>query len=407
MSAQEKISFIEEAANDMQLQPITSPSNTDLSLRLFPSSEGLSEELDVDVFYGEMSLIDLDRQFDTEKNSSDLAEHLKMQRDVDSSRVNGISTYLKTRPDYTFPTLILFVNQLKTVAAHKIGQKTVIEAILESASHRFICDGQGRTYTIKQLLAELPALHRHGIGFKLINTKTNSIYDAEKVIKQVFADVNGKTKKPSTSLSLFFDSSQPFSRLMRELTTMTLSIDGSDVPLYQLLAKQGKVGKGQLWTYKQFSAFFCTLFGKTEGDLNKALADEDAYNDAVSVGRQLVKRVLQRLPLHLLSSKDWRHVHADSLFTKALFSKGLALTAKCLIAESLESDSSQTEPSPVDWSKLDALTTMPITDVTDPLWLKNGIMEDMDGTLRIVKRCENRIARVLCFKLRITPSLEI
>lgn len=188
---------------------------------------------------------------------------------------------------------------------------------------------------------------------------------------------------------------------------MTLSIDGSDVPLYQLLAKQGKVGKGQLWTYKQFSAFFCTLFGKTEGDLNKALADEDAYNDAVSVGRQLVKRVLQRLPLHLLSSKDWRHVHADSLFTKALFSKGLALTAKCLIAESLESDSSQTEPSPVDWSKLDALTTMPITDVTDPLWLKNGIMEDMDGTLRIVKRCENRIARVLCFKLRITPSLEI
>ncbi len=387
--------------DNVTIEPIVSPCGADLPLLLFPSSEGLSEELGVDVYYGETSLINLDNHFDIEKGSDQISEHLKLQRDVDDARVNGLTTYLKTRPDYTFPTLIIVVNKLSDIEVHNFKSGRVVEAVLNAEYHRFICDGQGRTFTIKSLLPELPALQRHGIGFKLIVTNTESIYDAEKVIKQVFADVNGKTKKPSTSQSLYFDSAKPYSCMLRELIHMDITVGESTIPLVTMLAMQGVIGKGKLWQYKQFSSFFCTLFGKTEAQLNKDLADKETYQQSIEVGRKLVQHVISRLPLEMLFADDWRAAHARSLFTKALFAKGVALTVQALMDEAVQSGA-------VQWDKLDGLTALPIADINEKIWLQRGVMEKLDNDkLRIVKGCDKRIARVLCHELRIMPNQSI
>ncbi|MFM2668524.1 DNA sulfur modification protein DndB [Vibrio mediterranei] len=382
----------------LNLDAITSTS--DLDLILIPSENGLSEVHGFDVYYGELSLPALDMHFDVEPNTDVLDESLKMQRDVDKPRVNALTTYLSSRRDYALPPLILFVNSLDDIRHHDLKNGVVTEATLKATSQRFIVDGQGRTYTVKNVIDSLHHLQRHGIGFMMFVTNTQSIYDCETVIKQIFADINGKTKKPSTSLSLYFDSSKPFSRLLNEVIEAEITVDGEQVPLSTVLAKQGKIAKGKLWTYKQFSSFFTTLFSETEAELNKKLADQEQYDLLLQLGKRFVLTILNSLPLHELSTEQWQSFHKNALFTKAIFAKGLAHLGQSLIDEA-----SQTGQ--IEWAKLDKLTDLPINDMADALWQKHNVTTLDDKTVKMVRGSERSVARVLCYQLRVMPSLEV
>lgn len=383
---------------DLNLKPITS--ETDIDLMLFPSRNGLSDTHGFDVYYGELSLVDLDKNFDVEKNSDVLDEALKMQRDVDTARVKGLTTYLTGRADYALPPIIFFVNQLSDIVRHEFKAGVMVEATLKRASHRFIVDGQGRTYTVKQLLEKLENLREHGIGFMMVVTNTDSIYDAEVQIRQLFSDFNGKTKKPSTSLSLYFDSSKPFSRLLNEVIEAEIQVGDDVVTLSSILSKQGGTAKGKLWTYKQFSQFFCTLFNESEGNLNKSLEDQSTYDEFVQIGKKFAVTLLNSLPLEKLSSDNWRSFHSSALFTKALFAKGLALVGLSLIEEA-------THTGEMNWSKLSNLSQLPLDCLGDELWVNNKVTSNEDGNIKIIRGCESKIARVLCNKLFIMPSMEV
>lgn len=386
------------ALKDFDLKPITS--ETDIDLLLFPSRNGLSDTHGFDVYYGELSLNVLNANFDVEDNSDLLDESKKMQRDVDKGRVKGLTTYLTDRPDYALPPLIFFVNELSNVKTHTFKSGKMVEATLESHSHRFIVDGQGRTYTVKQMLDKLEYLRDHGIGFMMVVTHTVSIYDAETQIKQLFSDINGKTKKPSSSLSLYFDSSKPFSRLLNEVIDAEIIVGEELVTLSSILSKQGTAAKGKLWTYKQFAQFFCTLFNETEANLNKSLENQETYDKFVSIGKKFTVTILNSLPLENLSTENWRTYQASALFTKALFAKGLALVGLSLIEEA-------TQTGAMDWSKLKGLNTLPIEALNDELWIKNKVCSNDDDKIKIIRGCESKIARVLCHKLFIMPSMEV
>lgn len=386
--------------NKLDLTPIIG--TNDLEVLLFPSQEGVSENTSCDVYYGEIGLVDLDLNFDVEQNSDKMDERYKLQRDVDAPRIKGMTNYLKNRSDYTFPTLSIFVTSLDQVTEHNLCGKTVVSATLSRSTERLLADGQGRLSSIKSMLPELPQLHRHGIGFKLYVTNTKSIYDAETVIKQVFSDINANTKKPSTSLFLYFDSSEPFPRLLNEIidTDFPIGGDGEVISLSQILSKQGTLKKGQLWLYRQFSAFFCLLFGVSESELNKQLSDEDVYAAQVEVGRTLVVNVLKNLPIEILWRDDWKAASKQALFTKALFARGLGHLCQCLIAESARTGK-------LDWDKLNRLSELPISDISDDFWFASGVTEEHLNSRRIVRGCDKRIARVLCYELDIKPTLNI
>ncbi|KLV03520.1 hypothetical protein ABT56_18985 [Photobacterium aquae] len=386
------------ALKDFNLQPITSIENIDLLL--FPSRNGLGDVHNFDVFYGEISLCNLDKHFDVEANSDTIDESLKMQRDVDTARVKALTSYLKERKDYALPPVIFFVNRLSNVVEHSFNAGKMVEATLEATSHRFIVDGQGRTYTIKTMIKVLKALKEHGLGFMMFVTNTDSIYDAEVVIKQLFSDINGKTKKPSTSLSLYFDSSKPFSRLLNEIIQAEITIGSETKLLSDILSKQGNISVGKLWTYKQFSKFFCTVFNESEASLNKSLADPDTYCQFVDIGKKFVLNILNNLPVELLFGQDWRKFHEEALFTKALFANGVALVGLSLIEQSAYSGS-------IEWSKLDRMSELPIVDMSNDLWVKYGVCSNENGKVKIIRGCDKKIARVLCNQLNIMPSMEI
>lgn len=377
---------------------ILSPTHQDLSLTLLVSTEGLTESTDCELYIGQMTMQHLVDNFECEENKDGEHEHDKMQRNVEKSRTTPIIKYLTTRSDYSLPCLSLVVNRIQVTEVHHIGQQKIVSAIIESGAHRYIVDGQGRRFSIGEALKELPELATHGVGFKMVVTNTKTIVEAKQIIRQIFNDYNGNLKKPSTSLSLYFDSSKPYPRMLNKLIDLELD---NGKPLYLYLSKQGKPTRGQIWTYTQFSSFVLTLFKTTQSELNEALKNDLVFENMLDVASKFIKTIFNQLPLSSLDCQDWNRMYKESLFTKALFAKGLALFCQCLIDEAAD------HKKEVEWDKLKQLKSLPLYDFKDEFWVKSGVSESHDKTTRIVRGCENRIARVLCFKLGVRPNLEI
>lgn len=401
-----------KTSNDLSQIDMVSPCNQDLRLVMLQAKEGLSESTQCDIYETTLFYEELAQHFELEKNSDQVNEYDKCQRDVDGARIKGVTGYFQDREDTTLPSICVFVNSLEKVEQHTIANKLVVEATLSRSAFRFICDGQGRTGTIKSLLQnpKYEALKSHTIAAKVIVTNTTTLSEASARLRQVFSDYNGKTKTPSTSISLYFDSSKPFSNLLREIVTNTY-LPSINRPLSAIIAANGTVKPGQLWTYKQFSSYITQYLNATESEMNKVIATSDIMVKTKAQLEIFILNTIDRLPIaELINSSSQVSYHAKALYTKALFANGLAHVARSLVEQALANMDDSVSTPVIDWSKLDQLTSLPITNMADKLWLTYGVCykeETGKQTVKIMKGCDKIIARVLCNSLSIMPNRDL
>ncbi|ELP5729236.1 DGQHR domain-containing protein [Vibrio vulnificus] len=394
-----------ESLNLTQLD-MPAPNGLDLPLVMHLGKEGLSESTPCDIYETVLTYSELTQHFDIEQNSDEMNEYDKCQRDVDKARVKGVTHYFHTRADTILPAICIFVTQLDDITQYHVAGKPIVSALLKADRGRFISDGQGRTATLKQLLqdAEKAHLSSHTIAAKIIVTNTPTLAQAATTIRQVFSDFNGNVKTPSSSISLFFDSSKPFSNLIRTLVN-EIHLQSINKPLRDLIAANGAVKEGQLWTYKQFADFVCRYLDSTIAEMNKTLTTPEALDLVKEQLIALVANTIDKLPLNTLTTEQWKTYHQKALFTKALFANGLAYTARCLAEEAMIAEES------INWAKMHNIAKAPIDDMAHAEWLKfNVTYKDETSnkqTIKIMKGCDKRIARVLCAQMKIMPSLDI
>lgn len=376
-----------------------SPSSAPLSLLLEKTKEGI-ERRGVTTFEATITFKELVAHFPIEANAGIMPEAMKRQRDVDAARVNGIKKYWTSSEGPVFPGMIMFASTIEEVLTHKVAGKTLIEAILPADACRFIADGQGRTSFIKWLLetGESAEYEDFSISFKLVVTHTATLADekAATIIRQLFSDLHCHLKKPSKSVSKFFDSSTPFARLQNDV----LDCDVGGVPLRSRIALHGKIRRGTVWTYEQLCQMLSKFLGSAPAQLNKDLSDESVYAAALELCNQFFCRIGAILPMADLDSDDYLVRHEQSMFTKAIFCSALGYVGRSIVDEMLLDNT-------VTWDVLTAPASMPLLSKDDKFWQTNKITMSDDGRVKIIKGTDKRIASLICRELRIYPCQEL
>lgn len=393
---------------------MTSPSNTDLTLPLFVANEGIVNAFSsVQVFEGIISTKDLIENFSVEANSDELDEREKMQRDVDKPRINGHIAYVR-EGETVYPNLTLVVNRLTTLEKKVFGSKEMVLVNIEKSRMRFICDGQGRFSGNKFVINELreagdiegaEKIELQTFGIKLIVTNTDII--DKTIIRGVFSNYPLFLRKPTTSLSMYFDGKSAYSKFMRKLIETTTVLDK---PLESWISLNGNLKYGQAWTLFQFSQFVHICLSKSRTTLNKDLMEESTFKETLAVMQKIIPKVLSQLPLNVLLVGDEEKpntVHKATLFGKSLFLSGLGYVVRSFINRSIASGS-------LDLNKFDKLSSLPLDDFTNQLWIDQRITElntlkkkSSGSEFIIIKRSEKRIASYICESLDIYPCSEL
>ncbi|WP_445766739.1 DGQHR domain-containing protein [Rheinheimera sp.] len=383
---------------DKDVPVMTSPAGKPLLLLLTKTCEPI-EKLGVETYEATLTYQELAEHFQVEANSDVLSEDMKRQRDVDATRVNGLKRYWSTSAGAVFPSMTFFASSINVKAQHSIAGKALVEAVLEADADRFISDGQGRTTFIKELLASQAGegCENYTIAFKLVvtNTPTLNAPKAVTVIRQLFCDYHINLRKPNKSVSKLFDSSTPFARLQSEL----LSTQFGSKTLGERIALHGKIKRGTLWTFDQFTTMLAKFIGFSATQANKVLADENVYNHLLSLCQAWLAKVGQILPSDMLDTDNYLEVHESCMFTKAIFASALGYVGKSILEEMLQNES-------LSWEVL-APVSMPITSKEDKYWQVNKVTMNDDGRIKIIKGTDKRLGSLICRELRIYPCVEL
>jgi DGQHR domain-containing protein len=378
---------------------MTSPIHQDLTLALFKSTEGI-EQLGITSYEGVISFKDLANHFQIEENSDVLSEDMKRQRDVDNARINALKAYWKTSKGTVFPNMTIFANHIDIINQHEIiPGRFVLTATLPALADRFICDGQGRTTFIKWLLAQEHASNydNHTVSFKLLITHTSTLSEpsAVKMVRQVFADYHVRLKKPNKSISRHFNTSGALDSLINDL----MDVEANGLVRHRI-ALHGRIRQGHLWTYDQFCSMIQKFLKLTPVNAEKHLADVENYELSFELCKQFIQRVFNLLPLDMLdNSEHFNEVHEQCIFTKAIFANALAYVGRSLLDEMLADEK-------ISWNKMTHFD-MPIENKYDKFWQKNRITMDDNGSVKIIKATDRRIAALLCRQYKIYPCAEL
>ncbi|WP_025562890.1 DNA sulfur modification protein DndB [Psychromonas sp. SP041] len=399
--------------NSNESRIMTSPIKKDLQLTLFKAQEGIMNLYpDIEVCEGIITTQELIEHFLVEQNADVIDEKYKMQRDVDKSRVNGHIDYVR-EGNTIYPSLTIFVNKLDIQEETTIGNRVVYIANLLSGSDRFLCDGQGRYSGNKHVYSEMESmgdfnemlrLGNQTFGFKVIITNSDTIYCKKEIVRTVFSDYHLNLKKPSTSLSLYFDGKTPYSKLMRSLIETT---ELAGKPLEKWISLNGTLKLGQMWKLDQFAKFIHTAMDKTKGQFNKDLKEQEVYDEVLSVLQVILPKALNNLPVNVLTedTEGSPNVpHDATLFGAALFSEGLGYLVRSIIDRSFITGK-------LEISKLDALANLPLDNLYDKEWLKADIIMPNPNAASsarakefiIVKHSAKRIGSHLCEMLDVYP----
>ncbi|MCR9887968.1 DGQHR domain-containing protein [Vibrio parahaemolyticus] len=382
-----------------------SPCGEDLELTLIVGKEGISDS--VDVYEGAMFYQEWAEHFSVEKDSKELDESLKMQRDIIPSRISKLKKTFSERTNTSFPSISIFVTKVEVIETIAIGNKTVVRVLIRADTGRFITDGQHRTVNTKIQLFELNRtdLSNHTIGMKLCVTNTESIYDAREIIEQQFSDFNGRSQKPNSSVNKFYDTSSNLGRLMKDIVTSEIEGVGQ---IKDVVAVQGNLKSGKVYTFDQLRNFVFKAIGKTETEIEKLLQDDPESRSIFTDGvRKVINGTFKHLPFRLMHEPNWKKKKDEMLFTKAIFCEGLAMAANCY------STQCATQNTPINWDIFAGIEdVLPICDKADPLWKETGVTihKQSDGKTNVTinkNGGSRKIALIICNALDIKPSLTL
>lgn len=371
-----------------------------LPLILFKGSDGLSQSTEaIETYETSITFGEFADYFSAELNSDEdgIEETTKIQRDITKVRTDSILKYLKTRTDYSFPGIILVVSELGETKPLAIqSSRTLVSTSIPATSQRAILDGQGRHSAICRYQTELlengdlalyNALRSSTLSAKLV-VCNSAIHEpsTRSILRQVFSDLHLKLRKPNTSLNLYFDSKNAFNRLIDTIAQkVTVNSEGD---FSRAIARNGALKNGKLWKYTDLAILIERSMGLSKARFADLLERED---DIQKYGTK-ISMILAEVMSHLPSIAPTKLEHDSSLYTKTLFVSGLGYC----IRSSIECG---------DISRFSFLSTLPLSDKTDPLWQESGIMmHNAAGNLTIVRGSDKRIGLMLCERCGIEPT---
>lgn len=384
-------SLISLKSNELNM---VAPNNKDLPVVLFKTNEGI-EKRGVRTYEGLLSFRELAEYFQLEPNSDKLNEDLKVQRDVDSPRVNKLKKYWENSSGPVFPGMTIFINALDIIATHDVGGRTIAESIIKSDTCRVIGDGQGRTALIKWLQesGKNDTALDYTISVKFIVTDTSALTcdKAKKIIRQVFADYHVELKKPTKSISKHFNTDSYFTVFVNEL----LKLDFGFGEIKSCIALHGVLRRGNVWTYDQFTGMILKLLNTSTGNIQKELADDGKRAQLFELCKQFLNAVFTTLPINILDTDNYKECHDNTMFTKAIFANALGYVGQSIFDELIAGTKN-------DFSDLTRIK-MPITSKQDKYWQKSKVTMNDEGVIKIIRGTDKRIASLICHDLRIFP----
>lgn len=373
---------------------MVAPDNKDLHLVMTKTNEPI-EKLGVRTFEGQCRYGQLAASFPIEPNSDVLPEEYKVQRDVDAGRVNKLKKYWKTSPAPVFPGMTIFINRLDIMQTHCISNDEIMVVSIPKDAHRIICDGQGRTTLIKWLdsIEEENYDENFTISAKFIVTDTDTLTcdKAKTLIKQCFSDYHTDLKKPNGSISKSFNSNSHFTRLLNTL----LELDTVKGSVMSRIGQHGKINKGNIWTYTQFSDLIIRLLNSKSAALEKSLSDPEKFDQTLALCSSFLESAFEALPCEILDCNDFSKVHDSAIFTKAIFAKALGFVGQSIVDEILSGKLA-------DFSCLNDIKA-PLTEKDAKFWIKANVTFDDSGSIKIIKSTERRIASLICRELHVYP----
>ena len=194
---------------------------------------------------------------------------LRAQRTMNPKRAQGISEYmLSNRDDYVLPSLTASVDKAMCFEAVD-GNDRLGTLYIPMDATMLINDGQHRRYAIELCL-------KADAGFQHETAPVQIHFDQGlKRSQQIFADINSRQVKPSSSISALYDHRNPFNAWVLDLLTAMPDVKRRiDFENANPGARSYK-----LWSLVSFKRFVTLLTGvsdKTIGTVDKARLGEIA-----------------------------------------------------------------------------------------------------------------------------------
>lgn len=257
----------------------------------------------------------------------------RAQRVLNPRRAQDISDYMVANPtDYVLPALTASVSAEMAFepvslpgASDRVGMLHIpIEAVM------LINDGQHRRKAIELALAQNPALKEETVAITIYFDR-----GLEKS-QQMFADINAKQVKPSSTISALYDRRNPFNSwvmsLLEHLPEIKRRID------FENPAPGMKSSK--LWSLVAFKKFITHLTGYTEKNI------EDLDQDMRERICVIIKRFFTECHTHIpqwASMMDNRvmasEVREQWVIGHAVWLEGLGMFGRQLIERATDTDS--------------------------------------------------------------------
>ncbi|QIR16661.1 DNA sulfur modification protein DndB [Shewanella aestuarii] len=390
---------MEHLEREIHIPKYAITADSDLTMLVVEGKEGIGS-----TFSTKLSFDECERFIDIEDES--IPERERLQRNADKGRVNGIRDYLINRDNTFFPSVILVVSSLELVPVEVgFGEVRVHKATLKANVDRLLIDGQGRLTGIRQALKVRPELASHHLDVKIVVLNTAKIRDSAKFVTQIFADLHLNLKKPNASQSIWFDSETNLNRLTNDVLETT---ERMGIPFADSVAVNGKLSCGQIFTLANVTDFISIMAASSTSkkSVNAVLNDTDNYDLYRVLVAQYIQAIYHTLPLQEVHDADdaqWKSALNNQILLCAIGLKALAWVGRSIIEDALANDRTQ-----LDFTPLNKLHDLPLSDKANELWLKKGIFnKDVDGKIKIVKGSEKRLAAVLCQSIRLLPAAEL
>jgi DNA sulfur modification protein DndB len=201
------------------------------------------------------------------ENSEIMEIEDRCQREINLGRAKKFATYINENPSAfvtgavvgTVDEQIEFIPLSGEFATGDVG------VIKVPADYRIVlCDGQHRQKGIELALSEKNELANHTLPVILYSASCNTKK------QQIFADLNTKSVKPSSSLAITFDHRSSFLRFVKSIT--------KELPYLKKVIEFERSSVSpkskRLWPLVSFKTFIVNLTGLTESNFDSALSDD-------------------------------------------------------------------------------------------------------------------------------------
>ncbi|GIC77629.1 DGQHR domain-containing protein [Moritella sp. F3] len=377
----------------LNIPSYTISANDDLAFPVFEGIEGIGFTYSAKVTYAQCVAL-------SKLEDESIPERERNQRNAEKSRMNAIADYLIKRDNTLFGQLILVVTELQLTDLMVCEGISIKRGVIPAFADRLFIDGQHRVGGVGVSLISDPSLASRHMDLKIIVVPTATIRESSTFVRQMFSDINSKSKKTNKSQNLHFDSESSLSRFCDHILDITTQLGA---PFQQAISRDGKIKHGQLYNFASVSDFVSIMIGISgETKINDFLADQSNYDLYLVLISQYFTGLYAHLEFEEMQNikikKDWKHAIDSNVLTCVIGLKALAYVGRSLVEDALIQEKSE-----LDLSALKALNKLPLNDTGAQLWLDKQVYSMVVGKVKIVKSSEKRLALTLCQGMRVIP----